>query len=167
MRIRVPMWAAVAVLAVNALACHGQTKLGPPPPPAPGRETWSAAPSLTPEEIGHIKNLLFADIPLEEFIRSPKAKNPDQDSETVRVLEQAVEEMRQGRPAEAKGKLKQVLSLPKLETRLLLLTWNTLRGLGERPRRTRPARCRASSWSYTTRRAWARWPPTPTAASAG
>lgn len=126
-----PLLAALA-LAVNPLACHAQTRPAPPPPPVTTGET-KLLPKMSPEEIAHIKNLLFADTPLVEFLRGPKAKDPDPGGGPGRLLEQAVEDMRRGRPAEARRKLKQVLSLPDVETRALLLTWNTLRELGERP----------------------------------
>jgi hypothetical protein len=133
MRIKFSTWAAVAVLAVNSLACRGQTKPGQPKPtPKPAVES-QVFPAAGPEEVARIKNLLFADIPLEEFVGNPKAENPDLVEEPMRIFAQAVEDRRQGKPAEAKRKLRQVLSLPKLETRVLLLTWHTLRELGERP----------------------------------
>lgn len=131
MRIRVLTWASVAVLAANSLTCHGQTKPARPSPP-PAVEA-KVLPPASQEGIAVIKNLLFADVMLDELMRQPTAETPDSDKELNRSLTQAVEDVRRGRTAEAKRKLKQVLSRPNLETRVGLVAWNTLRKLGERP----------------------------------
>ena len=136
---RFTTFAAAAVLVLNALACGGQAQTNSPAPtnkpaPTPSADiTTLVFPSLPPEEIAHIKNLVFADTPLREFLRDLKRREPDTQEEPGRSLHGAAEDIERGRPAEAKRKLKQVLAMPVVETRMRLLVWNTLRGLGERP----------------------------------
>lgn len=130
---RVSTWAAAAVLVVNSFACGGRSKEGAPTPtPSPEFESM-ALPPAGPEEAAHIKNLVFADMTLPEFMRGQKVEDSERQAEPGRSLFRAVEELERGRKEEARKTLKQLLAIPELETRVKLLVWNSLRQLGERP----------------------------------
>lgn len=131
MNARVLNCAAAALLAVGPLGCRRQTEPSPPPPPPAAQA--QALPSMNPEETAHIKDLVFADTPLEEFVARLTANNPQPGEGPMLFLARAVEGIRRGNLSEAKRNLKQVVSAPDVETRLSLLAWNKLRELGEPP----------------------------------
>lgn len=82
---------------------------------------------IPPENRERYRDLLFVDQTLEEIARyQDPAAQPDN-------LATAHQDLRAGRPAEAKKKLRQVLSDPASEVRQKLWAWNALRALGERP----------------------------------
>lgn len=126
---------AAALLAASG-GCWAQTKpAAPPPAPSPQGlrgEVLSKEPA-SPEAIAELRRLLFADRPPDVVVRELEAKGSDASVEPWRSFARAAEETKRGRPAEAKKALRGVLSMPDVETRILLLAWKGLRELGERP----------------------------------
>lgn len=128
---KVSTLAAAAVLVVNSFACGERSKEGAPTPTP--EFVSGVLPAASPEEVVRIKNLVFADVTLTEFMRGQKVADSERQEEPGRSLFRAVEEIDRGRKAEAKKTLRQLLAMPELETRVRLLVWNSLRELGERP----------------------------------
>lgn len=129
---------AVLTLALHSLACGGvRQQQGATTAPSPTPETLIFDNSdLSPEGRATLKNLLFADETIEKYLGHLSADNPGKDEEPNRSFNLYVAHSNEGKVEEAKQDLRRVLALPVAkETRVSLLTWTSLRALGERPTR--------------------------------
>ena len=129
---------AALTLAIHSLACGGvRQQPGAPTAPSPTPETLIFDNSdLSPEGRATLKNLLFADETIEKYLGHLSANDPGTDEEPSRSFNLYVAHSNEGKVEEAKKDLRRVLALPAAkETRVRLLTWASLRALGERPTR--------------------------------
>lgn len=125
---------AVLTLLLHSLACGGvrpQQGAAPAPKPevfVPGEN------GLSPEGSAALKNLLFADEPIETFLGHTNPDGRDVNEEPWRSFDLYIKHSKEGNAEEAKRNLRRVLTLPNMkETRMRLLVWAALRALGERP----------------------------------
>ena len=95
----------------------------------------TAAPIASPETIDQFKDLLFADQSLEEITKSVDTSSSASASPPWSLFASALAASRQGKPEDAKTKLKQVLAMPGGESRVQLWAWKALRELREEPAR--------------------------------
>lgn len=81
-----------------------------------------------------LKDLLFADQPLEEVIKNME-KRPAQGvaNDPFSLWVSSLAASQKGQPEAAKNYLKQALTIPDIDSRVRLSTWKALRELGERP----------------------------------
>ncbi|HEU4835163.1 MAG TPA: hypothetical protein VFS90_12130 [Pyrinomonadaceae bacterium] len=98
----------------------------------------SAQPQPTPDKSAafhaEVKDLLFADQPLEEVLKHVENRPPEGvANDPFSLWASSLAASQKGQLEEAKKYLKQVLTLPDTESRVRLWTWKALRGLGERP----------------------------------
>jgi hypothetical protein len=105
------------VLVGAALACGGPTK---------------RPPSLPPQALATLRDLVFADQDLNEVVALQKAVPDDNPNSPWPGLATAAR-LRDEDPEAATAELEEVLALPGLETRVQLWTWTALRGLGALP----------------------------------
>lgn len=128
---------AALTLVLHSLACGGiNQQQGASPAPSPTPETVILSESgLSPESTAFLKNLLFADEPIEKFLGHSKLDSTGANEEPWRSFALHVAHSKEGKVEEAKKDLRRVLALPDAETRVLLLAWTALRALGERPPR--------------------------------
>jgi hypothetical protein len=131
---------AALTLVVNALACGASQRAAAPSPspsPTPGLVTGRLGDdeSSNPQVRDALKNLLFADEPLEKHLEGVgRGGGVRADEEPWRSFALALSHSKQGRAGEAKKVLRGVLSMPVAEeTRVSLWAWTALRALGERP----------------------------------
>jgi hypothetical protein len=128
--------ATALTLILHSLACGGQQRPGTPPAPSPTPETVILDENgLSPEATAALKNLLFADEPIEKFLGHAKLDGNVANEEPWRSFALHVAHSKEGKVEEAKKDLRRVLALPDAETRILLSAWTALRALGERPPR--------------------------------
>lgn len=128
--------ATALTLILHSLACGGVQRPGTPPAPSPTPEAVILDENgLSPENSAFLKNLLFADEPIEKFLGHAKLDDASATEEPWRSFALHVAHSKEGKVEEAKKDLRRVLALPDAETRILLLTWAALRALGERPPR--------------------------------
>lgn len=121
--------------ALCCVSCGGLMRAAAPqsaPQPAQtpgGVQTHTLSPEgLDAETRLKMKRLLFGDLSLEEML-----EGVEPDEEPWRSYASALAHSRAGKTEEAKKDLRRVLSMPEPETRVLLVAWSALRGLGERP----------------------------------
>ncbi len=122
---------AAAVLILHLLSCNGFQRAATPPPTNVNVDTTQ---SLTPESSAYLKNLLFADEPLEKLLAGTTPNDSGSKEDPWLGFAQAVSHKKEGKAEEAKKDLRRVLSMRDPETRSLLSAWTALRALGERPR---------------------------------
>ncbi|HVF41487.1 MAG TPA: hypothetical protein VM936_00655 [Pyrinomonadaceae bacterium] len=128
--------AAALTFVLHPLACGGTQRPGAAPSPSPTPETVILGESgLSPEGTAALKNLLFADEPIEKFLGHAKLDGNVANEEPWRSFALHVAHAKEGKVEEAKKDLRRVLALPDAETRILLSAWAALRALGERPPR--------------------------------
>jgi hypothetical protein len=122
-------------LILASLACAGAQRPGAAPAPSPTPETVIISESgVSPEGTAALKNLLFADEPIEKMLGHRDPNNPGDNEEPWRSFVLHVAHSREGKAEEAKKDLRRLLTLPEAaETRVLLSAWTGLRGMGERP----------------------------------
>lgn len=77
-----------------------------------------------------IRLMLFADQPMKKIVASAQLGNGDGPFERIAEASKLVDE---GKKPEAITRLRSVLEMPELETRLQLWVWSCLRQLGEKP----------------------------------
>jgi len=127
---------AALTLVIYTLACGGTQRPGEAPVPSPTTQSVIISEDgLSPESTAALKNLLFADEPIEKFLGHTKLDGTDANEEPWRSFALHVAHSKEGKVEEAKKDLRRVLALPDAETRFLLLAWTALRALGERPPR--------------------------------
>ena len=127
---------AALTLVLHSLACGGiRQQQGAAPAPTPQHVVLDEN-GLSPESSAFMKNLLFADEPIETFLGHSKLDDNEANEEPWRSFALHVAHSKEGKVEEAKKDLKRVLTLPAAEeTRMRLLAWAALRAMGERPPR--------------------------------
>jgi hypothetical protein len=129
-------FAAALAFILCPLSC-GAAQVGKPTP-TPTPTTTKVYPFGTGEGVdpatsAALKELLFADLSLEELMAKSRPSESGQYEGPWRNFALALSDQKLGKTGEAKKELKQVLATPDPETRLLLSAWTALRALGERP----------------------------------
>jgi hypothetical protein len=127
---------AALTLVLHSLACGGVQRPGAAPAPSPAPESVILSEDgLSPEGTAALKDLLFADEPIEKFLGHAKLDGAVANEEPWRSFALHVAHSKEGKVEEAKKDLRRVLALPDAETRILLSAWTALRAMGERPPR--------------------------------
>ena len=107
-------------------------------PSPPAVASAQPQPTPTPDSSAafypEVKDLLFADQPLEEVLKHMEHRPPEGEANNPFSLwASSLAASQKGQLQEAKKYLGQVLVLPDTESRVRLWTWKALRELGERP----------------------------------
>lgn len=93
----------------------------------------TASPDASPSTFEDFKVLFFADESLEEIANKVETTSPSAVDDPWSLFASALANSRQRKVEGAKKALRQVLAIPHGESRIRLLGWTALRGLGEQP----------------------------------
>lgn len=116
------------------LACHCSSSPSPNNQYSVNAQTKPVpTPAASPTSFADFKALFFGDQSLEEVVKGVKPTSPAPKNDPWSLFASALAASRQGKSAEAKRILKQVLAIPDGESRTRLWAWKALREMGEAP----------------------------------